>query len=217
MAAERQAEGSSGRKSFSMSLDDTIFWIGLTSLGAGLYLMAEHPIYGLVLVVAGVAALAWANRGHMPKPPLRLGALILAMAITVGVAGYDLYDRRFGVPAAPIATGRVWTPLTDEQKASLGLVLSAFPKRDTFQIICLNSDCKALSEDLMRVLYDAGWNPVLVGSYVQQEPYGAALYQTDINDRKLADAIEKATKLKVNHIYPSTIANVDSLFLGLRP
>jgi hypothetical protein len=217
MAAEKQAEGSSGRKSFSMSLDDTIFWIGLTSLGAGLYLMAEHPIYGLVLVVAGVAALAWANRGHMPKPPLRLGALILAMAITVGVAGYDLYDRRFGVPAAPIATGRVWTPLTDEQKASLGLVLSAFPKHDTFQIICLNSDCKTLSEDLMRVLYDAGWNPVLVGSYVQQEPYGAALYQTDINDRKLADAIEKATKLKVNHIYPSTIANVDSLFLGLRP
>ena len=63
---------SSARKAFSLSRDDALFWIGVAVFGDGLYLLAEHPMYAVPLIIAGVALLAWSNRGHMPKPPLRL-------------------------------------------------------------------------------------------------------------------------------------------------
>src|ERR1700676_1801044 len=60
------------RRGFSMSRDDAIFWIGIAAFGDGLYLMADHPSYGVPLIIIGVALLAWASRGHMPRPPFRL-------------------------------------------------------------------------------------------------------------------------------------------------
>jgi hypothetical protein len=211
------SEPTTPRKAFTLSRDDAIFWIGVAALGDGLYLMAEHPLYATILIAIGVGMLAWSNRGHMPRPSLRLAVLVLAMVATVSIAGYDLYDRHFGTTMSPVATGRVWAPLTDDQKTSLGLVLGALPQHDSFQVLCLNSDCRALAEDFMGVLNGIDWNPVLGGNNFYQEPYGAVLYQTDIKDRRLADAIEKTTKIKIAHIYPTSMPNVDSLFLGLRP
>lgn len=76
--------------------------------------MAEHPYYALALIVVGLAALIWSNRGHMPRPRWRLAALVLAMAATCGVVGYDLYDRHFGTAhqasAAPPAAEKIEVP-----------------------------------------------------------------------------------------------------------
>jgi hypothetical protein len=93
---ERPPEGL--RKAFSMSRDDALFWIGVALFGDGVYLMAEHPYYAIPLIGAGVALLAWSNRGHMPRPPVRLAALVLAMVVTISLAGFDYYDRHFGNP-----------------------------------------------------------------------------------------------------------------------
>jgi hypothetical protein len=69
----------------------------------------------------------------------------------------------------------------------------------------------------MRVSYDVAWNPVLGASNFYQEPYGAVLYQKNPDDRTLADAIGKIAKIKISHIYTSTIPDTESLAIGIRP
>lgn len=105
------------RKTFSMSRDDAIFWMGIAAFGDGLYLMAEHPIYATLLVVAGTTALAWAVRGHMPRPGLRFVALVALFLTTCAITGYDLYDRHFGVNAQGI-TPPAATPISPPQTSS---------------------------------------------------------------------------------------------------
>ena len=103
-------------KAFSLSRDDAIFWIGVAVLGDGLYLMAEHPAYGIPLILVGIAALWWTNRGHMPKPQWRMALLILAMAITCGISGYDLYERHFMASPQTVAQQ---SPAKSDEPASL--------------------------------------------------------------------------------------------------
>jgi hypothetical protein len=98
--AEERTEIPRPPKAFSMSRDDAIFLFGLTLFGGGLSMISAHiPIIGAILLLVGIAALVWANRNHMPRPSLRFTILILAMLITTGLSGYDLYDRYFGNPA----------------------------------------------------------------------------------------------------------------------
>jgi hypothetical protein len=203
------------KKTFSMSRDDSIFWVSLASFGGGFSVMSLSPALGTSLVALGIAGLMWANRGHMPKPPWRMAALIVAMAMTCSFVMYDIYDRNFG---HRIPTGRIWSALTDDQKKSLGLVLSALPKRDSIQVICLTTDCQELAQDFMRVFYEAEWNPVLgASSFFSQVPYGAVLYQTDVTDQRLKNAIEKTTNIRILRILPSAFPNLDSIFLGIKP
>lgn len=84
------AEPNPRKTGFSMSLDDALFWIGLTCFGSGSGVMFEHPA-GILLVFFGVALLAWANRGHMPKPPLRLAAFYFAVAVTCALVGWQTW------------------------------------------------------------------------------------------------------------------------------
>jgi hypothetical protein len=86
---------------FSMSLEDAVFWIALTVFGTGLYIVADYHIYGLVLIIIGVLGLAWSSRGHMPRSSWKTGTLILAMLITLSVAGYDIYDRHYNQKPTP--------------------------------------------------------------------------------------------------------------------
>jgi hypothetical protein len=69
----------------------------------------------------------------------------------------------------------------------------------------------------MSIFDDVGWNPVMGTSNFFQEPYGAVLYQTDVKEERLKDAIEKTTKIRISHIAQTSIPNLDSIFLGVRP
>jgi hypothetical protein len=100
------------KEGFSLSRDDALFWIGIALFGDGVYLMAEHPYYAIPLIAAGVALLAWSNRGHMPRPPVRLAVLIFAMAVTISIAGSDYYDRHFGEKP------QTRLPLTEAQRST---------------------------------------------------------------------------------------------------
>jgi hypothetical protein len=101
-----------------MSRDDAIFWVGVAVFGDGLYLVADHPMYGIPLIFAGVGLLMWSNRGHMPRPPLRFAALIAALLITAGIAGYDLYDRYLGNSSKVPTISNVRPPLTESTPPS---------------------------------------------------------------------------------------------------
>jgi len=220
MATVAEDNNQSGpRKAFSLSRDDALFWIGVAVFGDGLYLLADHPTYAVPLIMAGVALLAWSNRGHMPRPPLRLAALILAMAATCGIAGYDLYDRHFGnPPSVHIATGKLWPPLTDEQEASLERALRALPNHRAFRVICLSADCKEFSGNIISAFYSAGWQPLAsYSSTFYSEPVGLVLYLKDTNDRTLTNAIETSTGQKIDRIEASTDPTIESLFVGIKP
>ena len=202
-----------------MSRDDALFWIGVAVFGDGLYLLAEHPMYAVPLITAGVALLAWSNRGHMPKPPLRLAALIIAMAATCAFVGYDLYDRHFGnSSSAHIATGKLWPPLTDEQEASLERALKALPNHRAFRIICLSADCREFSGNIISAFHSAGWQPLAAFSNQNySEPVGLVLYLKDLNDRSLANAIETSTGQKIDHIETSSDPTMESLLVRIKP
>jgi hypothetical protein len=130
----------------------------------------------------------------------------LPFAVTVSV----------GTPPTP--TGRLWPTLTHDERTLLALALKILPKRDRFRVICVTSDCNALSEDFMASFHDASWNPLLAtGNAFYREPYGIILYMKDINDRGVADAIEKTTSLKVDRIETSSDLTMESLFIGIRP
>jgi hypothetical protein len=136
-AETKASMGHGSGKGFSLSRDDAIFWVGVAIFSDGLYIVADHPTYGIPLIILGVALLAWSNRGHMPRPQLRLAVLVLAMIVTGLVAGYDLYERHFGSAAAsaqpapqsnfgfasaPPAKYPSKNYSTDEKKTLLGLV-----------------------------------------------------------------------------------------------
>jgi hypothetical protein len=157
------------RKAFSLSRDDALFWIGVAVFGDGLYLVAEHPMYAVPLITAGVALLAWSNRGHMPKPRLRLAALILAMAITCGIAGYDLYERHFGNPLAPpqevpaVRTNSTplsperWPALTSTETSVFVAGARLIPPQDIV-VVCENINCKDLTDGIGEILLKTpGW------------------------------------------------------------
>ena len=97
--------------------------------------------------------------------------------------------------------------------------INILPKREHFRVICLTTDCKDLARDFTTVFHDAGWNPVFASSSTFfQEPYAIVLYLKNPNDKSLAEAIEKTTNLKIDHVEASSDpTGIESLFIGIRP
>jgi hypothetical protein len=119
-------------------------------------------------------------------------------------------------PMAPVATGDTWENLTPAKQLALERALKLLSKREGFQVICVSTDCKDLATSFLRVFRDADWAPVLTaGNAYYQEPVGLTLYQMDIKDRSLAEAIETATGLKIERIVPATLPT-ESIFIGVR-
>ncbi len=81
-------------RSFSMSRDDAIYWLGLAVFPTGLFVVTDHAIYGWALIVAGVGLLGWAARAHAPRTSPRTAAFIVAVILTWGAVGYDAYQGR---------------------------------------------------------------------------------------------------------------------------
>jgi|GEM_PF-6054732 len=176
-AAEKVTVAESGpRKAFSMSRDDALFWIGIALFGDGVYLMAEHPYYGIPLIISGVALLAWSNRGHMPKPPIRLAVLILAMTVTVSIVAFDYYDRHFGnrAPSAtvPAVQGSGFAEATQPKKPR---------SKETIREL-LTESAKLLEVVQSGVSLANEWHD----SLITQNPERICL---DINSRSLQDKI----------------------------
>jgi hypothetical protein len=111
-----------------------------------------------------------------------------------------------------------WYPLSSEEALSLRLQIRNIPKREQFRIICTNSDCRELADSFARVFSGADWSPVSTYGDLFSSPVGIVLYQKDINEHALADAIEKATngRLQVK-ITKSDDPIFDSLYVGLKP
>lgn len=151
------------------------------------------------------------------RSPVALWAMITVTWLFLAAnIGFTIYGHYAGQRPAP--TGRIWETLTKDQKTLLALALRNVPKRDHFRIICLTSDCKDLAADFMGVMHEANWNPIFSSSSsFFSEPYGLVIYQKDVNDRSIADAIEKTTNLKVDHIEATNDPTIESIFLGLRP
>lgn len=188
----------------------TVFGIGLVGI------FYEHrPVPGAVMSLigfAGLAAMIFLLKGH------RLTVIHAAMAALFATWVFLGYVLWAGPKPPATATGRTWQALTNNEKTLLALALRNLPKRDHFRIICLTSDCKDLATDFMGVMHDANWNPTFSSaSSFFSEPYGLVIYQKDVNDHSIADAIEKTTNLKIDHIEGSNDPTIESIFLGLRP
>jgi hypothetical protein len=209
----------------SKSFSETNAWIygGIggaafsTVLGIGLVgIFYEHePIAGTAMSLiglAGLSAMIFLLKGH------RLTVIHTAIAALIATWVFLGYVLWFGPHPTPAPTGRVWATLTSNEKTLLTLAIKVIPKRERFRVICLTTDCKDLATDFMGAFHDAGWNPILAtGNSFYQEPYGLILYMKDVNDHSLADAIEKTTSLKVDHIEQSTDPFAESIALGIRP
>jgi hypothetical protein len=150
---------------------------------------------------------------------VRIWIAILLLIFVYGV-GPEIYQRMITtrtLPGTPVATGEAWDKLTTVQQSALERALKDLPKRDQFEVICLNNDCKDVASNFMHALNAAGWSPVLgTGMMFNTEPFGLNLYQKDVTDQSLAKAIETATGLKIEHIFQATFPN-DSIFVGIRP
>jgi hypothetical protein len=171
------------RKAFSMPRDDAIFWVGLTLFGGGLSMTSAHPIIGVILLIVGIMALVWANRGHMPRPSLRFTILILAMLITTGLSGYDLYDRYFGNPA-PDAAKAINSLQAEKDKLQAELT-SATTSRDALQQQLKNLPPQAAAPAASPYLHltDARrWQIVKTLIDGADLPHGCAIIQSLNND-----------------------------------
>jgi hypothetical protein len=85
----------------AMSLDDAIFWIGVTVFGTGLYLMPEHQIWGIALIAVGVTGILYSIREHLKGGAAnRKWAIIMVLSalIICAAVGYDIYDRHYYHP-----------------------------------------------------------------------------------------------------------------------
>jgi hypothetical protein len=233
-AAEAKALSEEAPETTDKAIREYLGAIAFTLVLVGGELMAEKDGLrfraGVALAVAALPVYLSAALWRLVKPRLNVQTLvhlnkglalwwiravfIFALAV---ILSQFMGRWSFLAPSGPAPTGRVWSRLTDEQRSSLELVLGALPKHDSFQVICLTSDCRGLAEDFMRAAYNAGWAPVLTSGNFYQEPYGITLYVKDINDHSLANAIEKSTGLKIEHVYPSSFPNLESVFIGIRP
>ena len=124
-----------------MSLDDTIFWIGLTVFGTGLYLVAELHAWGLALIMIGAAGIIYSVRGHLRRPSVgRLSVLL--MIVTWAIVGYDIYARNVGSPFKPQLTQPVHSPassrvggFSEQFRRSLQWNLLRLPRPCPFKIL----------------------------------------------------------------------------------
>src|SRR5215467_753486 len=92
-----------------------------------------------------------------------------------------------------------WPPLSRGEALELKLALMSIPKKERFRVICVENECRELALTFFSALAEADWDPQAAFSGSFQNTVGIILYQTNANDRVLADAIDRATtgRLKV--------------------
>ena len=207
-----------------------VVWVVLI-LGFGLEAVAAlvrgdwlHLLVSAVGLVGLMAmALHWKRlqswaAGINPNWIVAAFALLLQAAIFTPFVEQQRLPFTVNLGNSPSPTGRVWPSLTKDEKSLLSLALNILPKRSHIRIICLTSDCRELAQDFMEVTHNVGWAPWFSSSNAFfYEPYGITLYLKDVNDHSLSDAIEKTTKLKIDHIEPTIDPNLESIFIGIRP
>jgi hypothetical protein len=119
-------------------------------------------------------------------------------------------------PAVP-TTKLLWPPLTDGEESSLERALKIIPKHGPIRIVCMSANCRELAGNFISAFHAAGWQQYAAFSGFYTEPIGLTLYVKDTSDHTLADAIEKSTGLKIEHIEPSNDPSIESIFFGIRP
>jgi hypothetical protein len=209
-----------------MAPEDRSFWVWLALWGgallavfaAGLALIfGDKPYPGALLSGGSLIGIAFLARWLVHRKPLSSPVIMAAMIVsTWAFIGYDLYDRHFGNPSH-VARGRLWSPMTDDQEALLERALSKFTKRSPILIICMSADCRELAGNFIGAFHNSGWEVRGAFSGYPQEPIGLVLYQVDVNDHSLADAIQTSTGLKIERIDHTSIPDNESLFIGIRP
>jgi hypothetical protein len=110
-----------------------------------------------------------------------------------------------------------WDPLSPAEASSLRDALGSLPKRTDLLVVCIAPNCQDLAESFMSTLYDAGWDPAGFSGNVYVTPVGIVIYQRDPKDRSLADAIEKATKGRLQvSVKLTELPTHESLVIGMK-
>jgi hypothetical protein len=126
---------------------------------------------------------------------------------------------RFSPPRTPSVSDKyAWEQLSINEALELRIALRDVTKpKGKFFIICLERDCRDLALSLVSAFDVVGWNPEGMFTGMFQNPVGITSFQQDINDHKLADALERATngRLKIT-IKQSDFPNTDSLMIGIK-
>ena len=108
-----------------------------------------------------------------------------------------------------------WQPLTETQIGNLRLALRALPAPATLRIVCGGSDCIDLAESLSNLFNGIGW-PVKpeYGLYFDT-PTGIAISQKNVEDRGIADVLERASGLRIA-MSPTDLLST-TIFIGMKP
>jgi hypothetical protein len=82
-----------------MSVHDAVFWLGVTLLGAGLFVILESKIYGWILIAAGVVMIAYGfpplslSGSHLPAPPLLPFTVVVLIGSALAARLHRYRDR----------------------------------------------------------------------------------------------------------------------------
>lgn len=87
-------------RAFTMSRDDAIFLLGVAVFSAGLYVVTDHPVYGLALIAIGICLLGWAARSHASRTLYKTGSFVGAVLLMWGIA--YIYERVNAVPSVEL-------------------------------------------------------------------------------------------------------------------
>ena len=99
-----------------MPVNEALFWIGLATFEAGLFLFFDHPMFGTGLMVGGVIGYVYSVYTHHKPKLKKLPVWVSLLIITWGALAYDLYDRH-----------RVFTPVRQATPRWVYLLLVGLP------------------------------------------------------------------------------------------
>jgi len=130
------------------------------------------------------------------NPNWVVGAVIVTLAAIISLPFIEHQNRPFLTPPPDneLPNKYTWETLTADNALSLRIALRSLPKPDNFRVICVDTECRTLALDFISVFNSAEWAPYLDSKTVYNVPSGMVLYQKDINNRTLADTIERRQK-----------------------
>jgi len=154
-------------------------------------------------IMVGLTAmfLHWQQlRGWMTaiNPNWAVAAIITALA---AIISWPFIVSQAVIPARPeggvLNSRYTCEALSLDDQVTLRIALKNIQKPSTnFRIICLDNECRDLAYSFLSIFNGIGWVPFLDSKTNYNIPAGLVLYMNDINDHKLSDAIEIATKGK---------------------
>ena len=174
----------------------TVLWIAVagSAIDQALKLMPELASR---IEPASARSRAWL-RSTLAFAPLGLllFATVILAARAIGLIGLSLPDP----PAAAAHDKYWWPPLNASEVLDLRSALRSFPKPESTLIYCGNSNCRELSDSIYALLSGLDWNDL---RRMSMDPgVNGIVLQESTDDNSLADAIERATKgrLQVNFV-----------------